>query len=81
MDIPTKTTQNEKYLPPKRSESPVKHLDLNKQLDLPPSRFFHGCVCGHHVEIRDLICDQRKRPFRHGVTIKPKTQAIGIKLR
>lgn len=49
---------------------------------LPPSRFMHGCICGHNVEIRDLIYDHRKRNLRcPGITIRPKVAPISLKFR
>lgn len=54
-----------------------------KRLDLAPSCFLNGCVCGHHFEFRDMAYESRKHrnPRSNGVTIRPKTQPISAKLR
>lgn len=54
-----------------------------KRLNLAPSCFTNGCVCGHHIEFRDVIVDQRKRRNTRcpGVTIRPKAPFISIKLK
>ena len=58
-------------------------LLLQKKLNLSPSCFRYGCVCGHHIEFRDIITDTRKRKrlIRPGVTIRPKTPPIVVSLR
>lgn len=62
--------------------SPDSYL-AHRRLDLSPSRFSHGCVCGHNVEIRDVIYDLRNRRNTRcpGITIRPKTPPIAISLR
>lgn len=54
-----------------------------KRLNLTPSGFTNGCICGHHVEFRDMVYETRKRRNTRcpGVTIRPKTPPIIIKLR
>lgn len=54
-----------------------------KRLDLAPSCFLNGCVCGHHFEFRDMAYESRKRrnSGSSGVTIRPKTPPISAKLR
>lgn len=54
-----------------------------KRLDLAPSCFLNGCVCGHHFEFRDMAYESRRRrnPRSNGVTIRPKTPPISAKLR
>lgn len=55
----------------------------HKRLDLSPSCFLNGCVCGHHFEFRDMAYESRKRRNikSSGVTIRPKTPPIKAKLR
>lgn len=70
------------------ARSPVSHGILNqplfpkdRKLDLLPSCFENGCICGHNIEFRDLVETQkRKNTRRPGVTIRPKTPPIAIKL-
>lgn len=54
-----------------------------KKVDLNPSGFVQGCICGHDIEIRDIIYDNRKRRNMRcpGVTIKPKTSPVRLNLR
>lgn len=55
----------------------------HRRLNLSPSRFSHACVCGHNVEIRDLVYDPRHRRNTRcpGITIRPKTPPITVNLR
>lgn len=55
----------------------------HKRLQLTPSAFSHGCICGHHVQYRDMVYETRKRryPKSMGITIRPKTPALTIALR
>jgi hypothetical protein len=57
--------------------SPYRHLEMS------PSYFLNGCVCGHNFEFRDMVYESRKRkyPKSLGVTIRPKTIPISAKLR
>lgn len=54
-----------------------------RRLNLSSIRFPHACVCGHNIEIRDLIYDPRNRKNTRcpGITIRPKTQPITVNLR
>ena len=56
---------------------------IHKRIQVAPSLFLNGCVCGHHVNFRDVIHDPRKRKNtrRPGITIRPKTPPISIGLR
>lgn len=65
---------------------PLPSMELispHKRLDLPPSYFPSGCICGHMFDYRDVIYESRKR--RHirvpGITIHPKTPVVHIRLR
>jgi hypothetical protein len=55
----------------------------HKYVHLTPSCFLNGCVCGHGFEFRDMAYEARKRraPRVTGVTIRPKTSPLAIKLR
>jgi hypothetical protein len=55
----------------------------HKHLNIPPSCFTHGCVCGHNFEFRDMAYEIRKRTSNRssGVTIKPKIKPVTIKLK
>ena len=55
----------------------------HKRLDVSPSCFLNGCVCGHHFEFRDMAYESRKRRNTRssGVTIRPKIPPITAKLR
>lgn len=55
----------------------------HKRLNLAPSCFTHGCVCGHGFEFRDMAYESRKRRNNRapGVTIRPKVAPIAAKLR
>lgn len=57
--------------------------DTYKCVDLTPSSFIHGCVCGHDVEYRDAVYEnrRRKRGGLAGLTFKPKVAPIAAKLR
>jgi hypothetical protein len=74
---------------PSPTPSPTDSLRTKPQsvkytrMNLTPSGFTNGCVCGHHVEFRDFFCDVRKRRNTRcpGVTIRPKTLPIMVKLR
>ena len=54
-----------------------------RRLNLSGSQFSNGCVCGHHVEIRDVVYDPRKRRNTRcpGITIRPKNPPLNIGLR
>jgi len=52
----------------------VVHL---KKLELSPSCFKHGCICGHSFEFRNSI----QSPNQYGITISPKVNPLNIKLR
>jgi len=55
----------------------------HRRLELAPSCFLNGCICGHDIEFRDMVYDTRKRRNTRcqGVTIKPKTQPVSVSLR
>jgi hypothetical protein len=54
-----------------------------RRLNLTPSCFLNGCICGHKFEFRDMAYESRKRRNirSNGVTIRPKTPPINAKLR
>ena len=60
-----------------------KQIVNHKRLQLTPTLFANGCICGHHVEYRDTFCETRKKrnlkPL--GVTIRPKTSPIVVSFR
>lgn len=65
---------------------PLPSMELispHKRLDLPPSYFPSGCICGHMFDYRDAIYESRKRrPIRvPGITIRPKTPVVHVRLR
>lgn len=55
----------------------------DKNINIGPTCFAHGYVCGHNVVVRDLTSmPKRHRGMRHlGVTINPKTNPIKAGLR
>jgi hypothetical protein len=65
------------------SDVTVTKFVRRKQLNLEPSCFLNGCVCGHHLDIRDMVYDTRKRKINRcsGVTIRPKTPPILVRLK
>lgn len=75
---PLTPSDNNEYVPP-CMEQIYKH----RRLHLTPSAFSHGCVCGHHVEYRDMVYENRKRRNTKalGITIRPKTPPLTISLR
>ena len=54
------------------STEPIKSY---KKLNLGPSIFENGCICGHNVEIRNTFHDSRRK---HGTTIQPKIPPIPV---
>lgn len=53
-----------------------------RRLDLPPSCFQSGCICGHQFEFRDMVYISRKKNTRSpGVTIRPRVAPITARLR
>jgi len=58
-------------------------INKHKRLNIGPSCFHSGCICGHNIEYRDMVYETRKhRNIKVlGVTIRPKTPAINIGLR
>lgn len=54
------------------------NIKIRKRLELSPSGFGNGCICGHHQDIRDTF--YHSNIIHHGTTIHPKTPAIGLKL-
>lgn len=58
-------------------------ISTHKYLTLAPSCFINGCICGHDLEFRDMAYESRKRrhPKSSGVTIRPKTSPLSIKLK
>jgi hypothetical protein len=55
----------------------------HKRINIGPSCFVYGCVCGHNVEFRPMTYETKKYRTnnRSGITIKPKTSPIICKLR
>lgn len=58
-------------------------IHKHKTIHLTPSSFPNGCICGHHIQYRDMVYETRKRRNSKimGVTIRPKTPAISLTLR
>ena len=58
-------------------------IHKHKRLNIGPSCFHNGCICGHNIEYRDMVYETRKhRNIKVlGVTIRPKTPAINVRLR
>ena len=61
----------------------INKLRRQKRLNVAPSCFTHGCVCGHNIEFRDMAYETRKRRIvrSSGVTIKPKIEPISVGLK
>ena len=50
-----------------------------RSLELTPSYFASGCICGHNIEYRGMFCDERKRKHvQNRITIHPKTPPITV---
>lgn len=66
-------------------ELPLPSMELiapHRRLNLPPSCFPNGCICGHQFEYRDAVYIHRRRNTRvTGLTIRPKVVPIAAKLR
>jgi len=61
----------------------ILHRDckMRKRIELSPSVFECGCICGHEQDIRDAVYYPIKKIIANrGVTIHPRTPAIDIKL-
>lgn len=58
-------------------------ITQHRRLKLAPSCFLNGCICGHHVEFRDMAYETRKRRNTRcpGVTIRPKIPPVAIGMR
>ena len=71
-------TNNTKYIPPCMT-----YFSKHKRLQLTPSPFYHGCICGHHIEHRDTVHETRKRrvPKSMGVTVRPRIRPLNISFR
>lgn len=61
----------------------MENIFPHKRLNLPPSCFAGGCVCGHQFEHRDVYYERRKLKLLRspGITIRPKCAPVNIKLR
>lgn len=76
MSISSSDKEPQLYQIPRKEET-------HKCVNLAPSLFLNGCICGHNIEFRDAVYETRKRkPMRvTGVTIRPKVAPIAAKLR
>ena len=67
----------------KSSVPTMELISSHKRLNLTPSCFINGCVCGHNFEFRDMVHENRSRRLIHGcgITIRPKVPPINTKFR
>lgn len=63
-----------------KTESGTKSKVPQKVMKLSPSSFVNGCVCGHHIIYRDVICEPRKK-ISNGIAIRPKIPPTKVKLK
>lgn len=54
-----------------------------KRVNLDPSYFRHGCICGHNFKFRDIALPHRNKKYQRPteVTIRPTSPIVPIKLR
>ena len=53
----------------------LERITPHKSINLTPSPFVHGCVCGHRYKYRNVTYNKHT-----GTTLKPKVNPVAITL-